>query len=209
MTAHRPGSLGASLVEVLTAAAVSALLLALMGGFTGAAMRAWDRSHAQMEKLRSCRNILSVMAADLAAICRSGCRTNLSLFLDSSDNAQPWLAALVTRPGEGPDVCSVKYRILEDKASGQKRLMREWRGPEATFELLLNGADPLSSDAPAIAETICASIVDLRLAPVPGDTSPGCVAFTTNFPEAIEVTLSVADRNGGDAIPLRCRLPLR
>lgn len=208
MPRHR-GSPGTSLVEVLTAAAVSALLLTLMGGFTAAAMRAWDRTHSRMEKLRSCRNILSVMGADLAATCRSGCRTNLSLSQDLPDSAQPWLAALVTRPGEGPDVCSVKYRISKDKASDQKWLVREWRGPEATLELLLNGEDPLSSDAPAIAETICASIVDLRISPVPDDASPGCVAFTTNLPEAIEVTLSVADRDGGGAMALRCRLPLR
>lgn len=206
MNPTRRHTLGHSLIELVTAMAVSSVLLALMLGFVGAAMGSLDRDRSRGEAIARARNILSLMRADLASVCRSSATTNLVI---EADGCGCRLALLVTRPGDGPDVCAVGYRIMGNNASGPARLVRDFTTAGATLEMLRRGEDPLASDRFGSQETIATGLRNLRFAPEPRDRFPGHVAFTTNLPWAIDVTLSVAANERSSAVELHCRLPLQ
>ncbi|MCC6354629.1 MAG: hypothetical protein IT577_12130, partial [Verrucomicrobiae bacterium] len=70
-------SAGASLVEVLTAVAVLAMLLAMMMELIGSAARAWGRARERGEMMRMGRDAMALMARDLASVCRAPGTTNL------------------------------------------------------------------------------------------------------------------------------------
>lgn len=209
MRLSRGGTPGASLVEVMTALAVVVLLLTLLLEFAGAVTRAWDRERSRGERLRLGRNAVSLMATDLASICRSPHATNLVIGNGGGDG--PWLVALVTRPGDGCDVCVVGYRARTDAGPGPARLVRSFLSAMATLEMLRSGEDPLRPGPPAIDEPLAPRVSDVRFEAIPGPSGPasGPTAFTTNLPAAIEVSFTMEGAEGGDAIPFRCRLPLR
>lgn len=211
MSGARASTRGASLVEVMTAATVFALLLALLLEFIGSATRAWDRERSRAETLRLARNAMALIATDLASVCRSPCATNLVIGCGGARGDSPWLAALVTRPGNGCDVCAVGYRARSDAGGGEARLVRSFLPAGATLGMLRSGEDPLGSGAPAIDESIAPRVRDLCFAAVPKLSAPppSSLAFTTNLPDAIEISFSMAGTGGADLVPFRCRLPLR
>jgi type II secretory pathway pseudopilin PulG len=209
MRLARGGVSGASLVEVMTAVAVVVLLLTLLLEFASAVTRAWDRERSRGERLRLGRNALSLMAADLASICRSPHATNLAIGNGAGDG--PWLAALVTRPGHGCDVCAVGYGARTDAGSGQTRLVRSFLPAIATLEMLCAGEDPLRPGPTATDEPLAPRVSSVRFEAIPDPSGPasGPTVFITNLPDAIEVSFSIEGAEGDDAIPFRCRLPLQ
>ena len=207
----RGGPCGTSLVEIMTAVAVVVLLLTLLLEFTGSVTRAWDRERSRGERLRLGRNAMSLMAADLASICRSPHATNLAIGKGVADNDGCWLTALVTRPGNGCDVCAIGYHLQTSVAAGEARLVRSCLSAGATLEMLRSGSDPLRGAFLATDESLATGVRDLRFETIPrppGSPSPS-TAFVTNLPDTIEVSFSMAGSGRDDAIPFRCRLPLR
>lgn len=201
------GLRGVTLVEVTTAAAVLVLLLALMVQFVGAATRGWGRERERAEAMRLWRNAMGLMASDLGSVCRSPVLTNLVIECGGEARG-PWLGALVTRPGERGDVCAVAYWLRADGGRGTSDLVRSFLPAGPTSEILRAGGDPLCRDAAIIDEVLASAVRDLRFATIPRATG-STQAFTTNFPDLIEVSFSLGDATRGEGFPFRCQLPLR
>lgn len=198
---------GASLVEVLTAVAVLAMMLAMMMEFIGAATRAWGRARERGEMMRVGRNAMALMATDLASVCRSPGTTNLLIQCGDGEGAYR-LAAVITRPGEGGDVCAVAYCARDGARRGSRGLVRSWFAAREVAACLRAGRDPLAPECPWRQEVIAAPVRGLRFAAVPArEDSAG--AFVTNLPSAIDVTFDLMGEGGDGATPFRCRLPVR
>lgn len=207
MTAGLTHVRGASLVEVMVAAAVSALLVALMMEFIGSATRGWGRAHQRADTRREGRDAMALMAADLASVCRSSVATNL-MVQGGAEGACPRLAALITRPGAAGDVGAVAYWPRPHARRGTFELVRSSLAARDTGECLLSGGNPLGPHAPGSDEVIARRVRDLRFSVIP-DSDAAALAFTTNLPAAIEVSFALEAPGSGEAIPFRCRFPLR
>lgn len=200
-------SAGASLVEVLTAVAVLAMLLAMMMELIGSAARAWGRARERGEMMRMGRDAMALMARDLASVCRAPGTTNLLIQCGEGDGCYR-LAAVITRPGEGGDVCAVAYRMRDGARRGSREFVRSWLVARDAAARLRAGRDPLAEECPWRHEVIAAPVRGLRFVAVP-EPPDGAGAFVTNLPSAIDVTFDLMGAGGDGATPFRSRLPLR
>lgn len=214
MNRHRKASSGFTLLEVLVASAVLAMVLVILLGSVTTSLSIWRNTEASMAADREGRSAFQMLADDLA---NAVLPTNPNLWPQIRSNGA-WIGFLTLKPadyqggsGDVGDICYVEYSVLPQ--AGSNALVRGFVGSRDTYTALQAGNLPSGATPQLLAANIVTNATALKgTAVVKSSVAADVNAVRTNFtalvfsngvysatgsanqrPDAIQVSLGAAD----------------
>lgn len=200
---HSVKKTGFSLLEVLVAVAVLALLVVLLMGMVEGATRMWRTNENRVESYREARAALNLIASDLRSFHPS---TNTSHFLtnlpgaDSSTptNAQIGFLTALPRASQNDDslsdLCTVGYFLAYGKPTRFNQestfnLYRYFRESNKTWTNLIGNAGLFADVSPdnTDAELLARNILDFQITPLSTNLTRWAYSTNESLPALLEI----------------------
>ncbi|MGI9086678.1 MAG: PulJ/GspJ family protein [Chthoniobacterales bacterium] len=160
-----------TLVELLVAISITALIVVLLGRVLSGTAAQWQASDQRIDSFRDARAALQIMARDLSQADLTADAQALTLSdLDPSGNYAREAFALTSTPNSGKsNLCTVGYYSTWDANTKTFTLKRLFRDSDETVLSLAQSpaafATLFTKGPPANVEDLAAYIWDLRFAP--------------------------------------------
>jgi type II secretory pathway pseudopilin PulG len=137
---------GFTIAELLVAATISILIVALLGVMFGSILKTTSRTSASIDAFRDARAALATMKRDLSAVVAAKPGAYFALDVDGAGNvgavnfaALRQIAALISLKNQQGDLCAVRYYCGWDgKAYSLKRFFRDSTSTAQVFRTLYN-----------------------------------------------------------------------
>lgn len=202
MNLKRPPTAAFTLVELLVATAITAVIVVMLGTMFGSLSTTSLRANQRIDSFRDARAALQMIQRDLSGLVRTQWDVKTTpvppppptpitrpaaylalknLYVDpSGDNQQ--IYALVAAKNSGPgDVCSVGYYCRWDSTRNSYSLHRFFRDSAATYTNIASSvsyADDASLYTPSASDEVLASYVwNLRITPFDAAGAPLAPAY--------------------------------
>jgi type II secretory pathway component PulJ len=136
----RESQVAFTLVEVLIAVAITALIVVLLGQMFSAAAKMWTTADQRIDAFRDARATLQLMSSDLGRANINGDQKMLTLNQVSADGSYASEADAITPASNKgkSDLCTVQYYLLWNGTTKTYSLMRRLKDSDATSGFLQN-----------------------------------------------------------------------
>jgi prepilin-type N-terminal cleavage/methylation domain-containing protein len=157
--------LGFTLLELLIAVAITAVIVVLLSRVFGATAAQWQAADQRIDAFRDARTALHVIARDLG---RANVSANSGMLAlkepgPADDYAQEAFAVTPTANSGNADLCAVGYYTEWNASAKTFTLKRQLRESNAIIgDLQTLNFSALYTKAPALAEDVAAYVWDLR-----------------------------------------------